>query len=108
MSGGDKLLRICAGAVLETRLKRIPSLESAAAQPERPGAVLQVAAPFSIGNSLCHCSLHSKGTRATSGDAHRDADDELAKVAPVKHADERFGRIFQAVYDVFAIANAAV
>src|ERR1700720_3771873 len=64
VSGGDKLLRVCAGAVLETRVVRISSLESAAAKLERAGAVLQVAAPFSIGNSLCHYSLHSKGTRA--------------------------------------------
>src|SRR6266481_9083851 len=64
MSGGDKLFRVCSGTVRETRVVRISSLESAAAKPERAGAVLQVAAPFSVGNSLCHCSLHSKGTRA--------------------------------------------
>src|SRR6266404_7136944 len=79
VSGGDKLLRVCAGAVLETRVVRISSLESAAAKLERAGAVLQVAAPFSVGNSLCHCSLHSKGNRAVSGDARRDAHDQLAE-----------------------------
>src|ERR1700739_564992 len=113
MSGGDKLLVVCAGAVLETRLERIFSLESAAAKPERAGAVLQIAAPFSVGNSFCHHSLHSKKIPIrkrfpASGGVYRDAHDELAKIAPVKHADECLGRVLQTVYDVLAIANAAV
>src|SRR5260370_14715274 len=45
---------------------------------------------------------------AASGPPHRDAHDDLAEIAPVKHADEGFRCVFQAVYDVLAIANAAV
>src|ERR1700756_5106795 len=54
---GNELLGVCAGTLLKTRLERISSLKSAATKLERAGAVLQVATPFSVGNSLCHHSL---------------------------------------------------
>jgi len=43
-----------------------------------------------------------------SGGVRRDAHDELAEIASVEHSDEGFRCVFQAVYDVLTIANAAV
>src|SRR6202043_2659002 len=54
--------------------------------------------------------VHSmrKGNHTASRGVHRDAHDELDEIMSVKHANKRFGRVLQAIYDVFAIANAAV
>src|ERR1700730_11124968 len=43
-----------------------------------------------------------------SNGVHRDAHDELAKIAPIKHRDESFRCVFEAVYDVLAVTDAAV
>jgi len=36
------------------------------------------------------------------------ADEEFSEVAAFQHADEGFGRVLQAVHDVFTIADVAV
>src|SRR5260370_6707959 len=46
--------------------------------------------------------------RSNSLSDSSDPYDELAEIAPVQHSNEGFGRVLQAIYDVFAIANAAV
>ena len=35
-------------------------------------------------------------------------DDELAEVAPLQHAEKGCGRLFQAIHDIFTIADAAI